>query len=211
MARNLAMEDQRCNYCYKFSAFYECPHCITTTYCGTACCRMDKGHLEKCPYLLPRPERVMIVTASNFRMLFGRFMSALLYHWHRVYGVGYAECIIVSSKLPGVATEFRVKFQKNMSKLEDRYTPNMLNFAATELPKEVLEENNVSLLSMGTVVDLSGFEIGVYPKENARKYYHYFSNKIDFKSLKLQVYGIGLSDKPVIGINQDKGPAIFLS
>lgn len=209
------IHDQKCNYCYKYSAFYVCPKCETTTYCGKACCRMDKGHVERCPYLLPRPERMMIVTASNFRMLFGRFMSALLYHWHRVYGIGYAECIIVSSHLPGVATEFRVKFQKDLSKLEGRYTPNMLNFAATELNKEILEEKGVSLLTgksiIGDIVDLTGFEVGVYPTENARKYYYYFSNKVDLKTIKKQVFGIGLSDKPVIGINQDKGQAIFLS
>jgi len=176
---------------------------------------MDKGHPERCPYLLPRPDRLMMVTASDFRMFFGRFMSAVLYHWHRVYGIGYAECIIVSSKLTGVVTEFRIKFEKDLSRLEDRYIPNMLNFAATELNKEILAEKGVSLLTgksvIGNIVDLSGFDVGIYPTENARKYYHYFSNKIDFKTIKKQVYGIGVSNKPIIGIHQDNRQTIFLS
>ena len=209
------IHDQKCNYCYKYSAFYRCPNCKTTTYCGKGCCRMDKGHPERCPYLLPRPDRSIIVTASDFRMFFGRFMSAVLYHWHRVYGIGYAECIVVSSKITGVVTEFRIKFEKDLSRLEDRYIPNMLNFAATELNKEILTEKGVSLLTgksvIGNIVDLSGFDVGIYPTENARKYYHYFGNKIDFKTLKKQIYGIGISDKPIIGIHQDNGQKIFLS
>lgn len=208
------IHNQKCNYCYKYSAFYWCPKCESTTFCSKGgCYRLDKGHHERCPYLLPRPDRLIVVTATNFKVLFGRFMSFLLYHWHRVHGIGYAECIIVSSDTK--ATEFRVKFNKDVSNLGDSYTPGMLNFAATELNKEILEESGVSLLTgkriVGKIVDMSGFEIGVYPTESARKYYHHFSNKIDVKTIKTQVYGIALSDKPVIGIYIDEGKTVYLS
>lgn len=205
------IRDRRCNYCSKFSASYWCENCHVKVFCGKGCYKLDKMHHEKCPYLISQPSTLKMIPAKTFKELFGRVLSFLLYHWHRNYGVGYAECIIISSNTK--SNEFRVIFDKDISKLGNEYTNGMLNFAASEITDEVLEEQGVSLrtgeMIIGNPTDLSGFEVGVYPTPKACDHYYYFSKKIDVHSIGTQVFGLQHNNK--IGIYCDSDKVIYLS
>jgi hypothetical protein len=173
---------------------------------------MDKGHKERCPYLLPRPEKIKIIPAKDTRSLFGKFMSCMLYHWHRLYGIGYAECILVPRE---TYLEFRITFEKDVSRLGDSYRANHLNFAAVELSNDILKEQNLSLLSgersIGKIVDLSGFETGIYPLAAARDNYYYFSDKMNLMTIGKQIYGIGLVDKTILGVYVDGKKVVYIN
>jgi hypothetical protein len=203
------MEDQQCNYCTKYSAFYWCPKCEKVTYCGKGCCRLDeKYHREKCFYLSYRPAKIKFIPAKTPKSLFGKFLSFVLYHWHCTYGIGFAECFIASASNE---LQWRIIFNKDISLLGERYIEKSLNFAVIEVQKEVLEKHKVSLITgariVGDVTDFTDFEVGVYPLSAAYDNYYYFKDKIDVKSIGKKILGFVIQDR--IGIYQD-GKITFL-
>lgn len=186
---------QRCLYCTKYSAFYRCPSC-QSTYCHKGCYRLDKSyHVEKCPYLGPPPKNVKFIKPKDFKGLFGKFMSFVLYHWHRTYGTCYAECIVLTSKDKPKYFEWTIFFNKDVTRLGSEFTEGQLNFAAVEFDKEFLDQQGVTLKDINQITDWSALGVGAYSIETARNHYYYFNQKIDPKTIKKRITGVGINNK----------------